>query len=460
MRTCALAVVLLLAVILAVEAQVASPSIDYPATGKNVNIAGYNYIQQWATAAIVNVRAGAIPQVNGTTENRNPVQLFNLTRTFALLGVSIFDVVNSFTPTFQPYLTNLPPVPTGASVDAAIMGAGYTILCTVNPSRRDPFNQIVKFQTAWLQRNGISARRIQLGYDYGVMIANLMLANRSNDGYNILPPYIPGSAPGQWRPTPPDFPTPAGVGWGNVTPWVIRNATAFVPPGPNFNLNTTAYTIDYYEIVKKGALIRNASVTVASQKRTASETYFAVLWSNDHDGSTYPPGLNWQISVNFGVSAGLSRLNYSRLLAVIGTTLADCGIVAWKTKYTFNDWRPRTGINLGAFDNIAATTGYPKWQPLSVTSPAFPDYISGHSTFGGGWNVSMNTVVGPTHTFTILSDSIPVVRTTYFRWADAALDNGYSRVYLGVHWRQSCRDGIYTGNRVAQYLVQNAFLPL
>jgi hypothetical protein len=78
------------------------------------------------------------------------------------------------------------------------------------------------------------------GLAVGDTVAAGILASRANDGSNVQVPYVPGTAPGQWRPTPPDHSVAWGPNWGQVAPFAIPNAKQFLPPPPPA-LNSPAY---------------------------------------------------------------------------------------------------------------------------------------------------------------------------------------------------------------------------
>ncbi|AUA08556.1 PAP2 superfamily protein [Streptomyces malaysiensis subsp. malaysiensis] len=58
-------------------------------------------------------------------------------------------------------------------------------------------------------------------------------------------------------------------------------------------------------------------------------------------------------------------------MALVDTQIATSG-----SKYAYERWRPVTVIRTGAIDPD------PDWTPLH-TSPAHPDYPSGHNTYAG-----------------------------------------------------------------------------
>ena len=64
----------------------------------------------------------------------------------------------------------------------------------------------------------------------------------------------------------------------------------------------------------------------------------------------------------------------------------------------------------------------------------------------------------------ITTDHEGVVRTlhprTFESLSEAEEENGQSRIYLGIHWEFDKTEGIAQGRRVADYVFQNAFVPV
>ena len=58
-------------------------------------------------------------------------------------------------------------------------------------------------------------------------VAALVIAARITDSPEAIP-YVPGTNPGDWRPTPPDFAPPASPNWGGVRPWTMSGRS--IPP--------------------------------------------------------------------------------------------------------------------------------------------------------------------------------------------------------------------------------------
>jgi hypothetical protein len=62
-------------------------------------------------------------------------------------------------------------------------------------------------------------------------------------------------------------------------------------------------------------------------------------------------------------------------VAIAGPVIAN-----WDAKYHYPFWRPVTAIQLADTGPNPLTVGDISWLPL-ITTPAFPEYPSAHSTF-------------------------------------------------------------------------------
>src|SRR5262245_14540340 len=111
---------------------------------------------------------------------------------------------------------------------------------------------------------------MQAGIEWGQKVADAIWEWRRTDGLSTsLPPFLGGSSPGQWRPTPPDNAPGAGVQFATMTTWVMPSHSHFRPDGPPA-LNSDQYTADFNEVKTKGS---------ATSPRTAEETLGAFFWA-------------------------------------------------------------------------------------------------------------------------------------------------------------------------------------
>lgn len=112
-------------------------------------------------------------------------------------------------------------------------------------------------------------------------------------------------------------------------------------------------------------------------------------------------------------------------------------------RYFYNSWRPVTAIRspeiyLASGRNVSD----PAWTPLLTPTPNHQDYLSTHATFGGAaaavikeaWNGGRDEVdVQLSSNVTV--DAVGVITRRISNLTAAALENGDSRVFGGIHFQ-------------------------
>jgi hypothetical protein len=236
--------------------------------------------------------------------------------------------------------------------------------------------------------------------------------------------------------------------WANLTPFAMTSPNQFDPSGPPA-LSSQAYA----DAVNKTESLGAANSTT----RTADQTQIAKYWS---DGAgTYTPSGQWNdIADQIAQQQGNGLAQDARLLAELNVALADAGIAAWNTKYTFNAWRPDTVIQSANSFTNAGIIQDPNWQPL-IIDPPFPEYVSGHSTYSAAAADILTSFFGSTYAFGYTDSSLgslPGVTRSYTSFTQAAQEAGESRIYGGIHFEFSNQDGLATGQQVGDWTL-NAF---
>jgi hypothetical protein len=408
---------------------------------------------QEATADIKVTRGDAIIAWNETMLDAIRITQDTLglsTRTMAMVQAAVYDAVNSIDHIGSVYHVSVPAAP-GASPIAAASQAAYDVLSSLIPSQKALYDATLAETLA--QVPDASARAA--GIAVGDAVAASILAWRANDGSNVQVPYVPGKAPGQWRPTPPDFTVAWGPEWGKVTPFAIPAAAQFLPPPPPA-LNSAAYAAALNQVKSLGAK--------DSTTRTARQTQIADFWGYDVAGVGPPPVFYNQITQQVASELHNSFDENARLFALVNVALADAGIVTWDAKYLYNLWRPVTSIPLANQDGNSATSPDQNWQPLGAPgdgvksnfTPPFPAYPSGHAAFGGALFTTLAGFYGTDNlTFSIISDEEPGITETFNSFSAAAEENGISRIYLGIHYIFDKTNGIAEGDSIGNYVFQH-----
>ena len=192
---------------------------------------------------------------------------------------------------------------------------------------------------------------------------------------------------------------------------------------------------------------------IFTKVRTADQSAIAKFWL-DSAGTVTPPGHWNQIAADIAVRRGNTFEQNVRLFAVLNIALADASIIDGDQKYTFNRWRPLTGIQQADKDGNPQTTADANWTPL-LNTPSSPAYVSGHSTFGGAADAVLTAFFGDNVSFTAVADaSVNLPPRTFKSITEAAEEAGMSRVYGGVHWPSDNRDGLKAGRNLGKYVVE------
>jgi hypothetical protein len=194
--------------------------------------------------------------------------------------------------------------------------------------------------------------------------------------------------------------------------------------------------------------------SLSSSIRTADQTLAAQFWN----AST--PAYFWDtLAIAQGAQRHYTLSENARLLALVNVAIADAAIACWEAKYHYVFWRPVTAIPLADTDGNPDTTADPSWTPL-LTTPAFPEYPSGHSSVSGAAVTVLASYFGNGTSFSMDSDVLLGVTRTFSSFPAALSEIQDARVFGGIHFRTACVDAQATGTAVANYILANALQPV
>jgi hypothetical protein len=361
------------------------------------------------------------------------------TRSFAILHAAIYDAVNAIDRSHDPYLI-FARAPRGASETAAADAAARTALVGLYPAQQSTIDAAYAAELAKVA----DAPGKDAGVHLGVQVASDLLAIRASDGSAVIPPpFVPGTNPGNFRPTPPNFPAAVFTTWGQVTPFVLDNGNQFRPAPPPA-LTSDAYAAAINEVQSLGS--------ATSTTRTSDQTEIGKFWA--------PPIQNFwnQIAQSVATAHHSDLPTTARLFASLNLSFADSAIAFYDAKYTYQLWRPVSAIRLADTDGNPATVADPNWLPLAGNTPADPSYPGAHSTISAAGAAVLTSFYGNNQKFALISPALPGATRSFTSFSGAVNEAGLSRIYAGVHTRIDHQAGVKLGTQVADFVLRNALL--
>ncbi len=374
-----------------------------------------------------------------TTPGAQPATI-QPTRNFAILHAAIYDAVNAIDRGHEPYLIFV-RAPRAASETAAADAAAHTVLLGLYPAQQSVLDADYTAELAQVPDGPAKDKGVRLGKQ----VAADLLAIRGNDGSSVIPPpFVPGTDPGDYQPTPPNFAAPAFTTWGQVTPFVLDRGDQFRPAPPPA-LTSDAYAAALNEVKSLGS--------ATSTTRTAEQTQIGTFWN--------PPIQNFwnQIAQTVAAARHSDLPTTARLFAALNLSFADSVIAFYDAKYTYRLWRPVTAIRLADTDGNPATAADPTWLPLAGNTAPDPSYPGAHSTISAAAADVLASFYGDDQSFSVSSPALPGVTRSFASFGAAEEEAGLSRIYAGQHSRFDHVAGLTLGHDVARFVLGNALLP-
>jgi hypothetical protein len=361
----------------------------------------------------------------------------------AFLNIAMYDAVVGIHGRYQQYGLHA-RLNANSSDEAAVAAAAHHVLETYSPYAQATLDSAYGAALATIPNSPAKAR----GIAFGTRAANAIIALRANDGRNANITFAPTPGPGIWRPTPPAN-LAMFVPWmGSVTPLVVQSGAQFGEPGPPPAMTSPQYTTDFNEVKSTGG---NAAT---GSNRTDDQTATALFYSG-----------NAQVQftgalIDQAAKRNMDIVDTSRMFAAVNTSIADALIAVWHSKVHYGFWRPITAINLADTDGNPDTDANTTWAPL-LTTPPYPDYVSGYSGVTGAFTRSLQRTLGTLDIdVTLHSTAVPGAERNYARAGALNAAVISARVWLGIHFRFADTAGVAMGQRTASYVLSHAFQPV
>jgi hypothetical protein len=408
-------------------------------------VALFLFVISWLTVLPTRARADAVTdwdviafatvEASGKT---GPVTACDV----AMAHLAMHDALNAIDRRYEHYAYDA-IAPRGASPEAAVAAAAHGVLIVRIPNQKASLDAALASALAAIP----DGRAKTDGVATGRMAAAAILARRADDGSDVVRPYKPSAALGVWLSTPPAFAKAVGVSFGKVKPFTMTSGAQFELPRPAyFILGSAEYTADYNEVKSLGG--------ADSKTRTAEQSEIARFWYEPS------PGVYIRLARDLAVKRKLNLWDSARLFALLHLASADCLIAGYGVKYRYNFWRPVTAIRYGAYDGNPQTAADPTWNSYLQT-PSHPEYPSLHAVLCAAWAEILARYFGTDQfSFTMTSARpYPGIKRSFKSFSQAAQESATSRIYAGVHFRSSSRDGLVIGRKIGAQVFEKFLQP-
>lgn len=250
-----------------------------------------------------------------------------------------------------------------------------------------------------------------------------------------------------------------GPQWGRVIPFALTSGSQFRPAAP-----PQYPSADYLQEVKQ--------VIQYSADLTDEQKVIAEYWA-DGPSSELPPG-HWCLFAHFVSMRDHHDLDKDvKMFFLVGNAVFDAGIACWDAKRAYDSVRPVTAVHYlyngkviqswrGPYQGTQLIDGK-DWKPYqapTVVTPAFPEYISGHSTFSSAAAEVLKRFTGsdtlnasykkPANTSSFETGVLPAsdITLSWPTFSAAANQAGLSRRYGGIHFERGDLEGRKVGRLV------------
>jgi hypothetical protein len=398
---------------------------------------------------------------------------FSQLRQYAMLHIAMADAVVAIEGGYEPYKVAF-RAPSGVSTRAAAAQAAHDVLFSLitAPASRDAFAMKLANDLT-----GIPPGLRLGGVEVGKQVAARVIAWRQNDGFatSDLPRPTPTSTlPGVYRMTPSGATQFAR--FGDIEPFGVLSSTQFLPAAYP-PLDSPEYAAAFNEVKTLG---RRPTPLPASAAGYTSTQRTALLWAGGAAGgeaatpgvTVATPFLNvtnafrvWHnVARDVAQADSLSLAKTARLFALVSASMFDSVQTSQNSKFVYRLWRPETAIRATApdqDDDNPLTVEDATWLPLLLTPP-YSSHSSNMQCIGAGAARMLRNVAGErsitvtwyaSNTVTPPATTPPVIHTQVFpTFWDAAIDEGNSRVWGGIHYQFELGASRDSCSAVADYI--------
>lgn len=300
------------------------------------------------------------------------------------------------------------------SSTAAIASASAVVLKYLFPADSAALDADLAAYLATVREPRGRSGTVAAGAAIGRTVATGLVQRAMNDGFATPWTGTVPTGPGMWfSSTSPPTP-PAGAGFGQALPFLLRSTAQFRPaPHPAFGSSAFNAAV--------------AEVRAFSDTRTPRQDSLAKFWHLPV-GTYAPPGYWNEEATKLARRYHTDERRTALALALTNITMYDALLASHEAKYHYWLLRPSQA-------DPAIT--------LSVGLPNFPAYPSNHAAISAGAAL-------------VLGRLYPAERARLKALGEEA---ALSRIYGGIHYRFDGDAGLQLGRRVARWTLAHAPAP-
>ena len=358
----------------------------------------------------------------------------------------------------------LGPAPAGTDPEVAY-GTAFAVAAA------ECFQQPFLAERRAFKRRFADGEAKSLGVEWGRKVGLAINKMRTRDGAEpskvnyYLGRYARRTDILKWTPTGPSYSAGPGPsidayarglypGQGQITPWTMKTSSQF--RSPDFHDPASPEFAEDFDLIRRLG-------GKDSTERTEDQSEIALFWEDGPWGIT-PPGHFLLIAMQVMQDRGFDFLDMAHAFALLGATQADASINAWDNKYHHDVIRPETAMCFRNIANSDPRVGLVKGWMSYIPTPNFPAYTSGHSTFGAAGAEMVRLLIGTdTVSFShespdqVLWPSLTGKRRHFTSLSQAEEENGWSRLYGGVHWKADHDAATRAGYAIARQAFAQQF---
>lgn len=362
-------------------------------------------------------------------------------RHYAYSGIALYEAVVPGMPAYQSIasqlngLTGLPETKPGlgyhwaASANAALALINKKMFPAASADNKSAMDALEAELLAHYSSQ-TDAAIISRSVEFGKSVAEAVYAWSETDGHqNINNPYTPpsGQIGGVYWTPPGVMPVHSLPYIGNLRRMVPGSGNGAELSAPDYNA-LGDWTID----------------VINSKPAPGTDEYNMAFWWRDFPG-TSTPGHYVNILKQVLQKEQSSLDVAAHAYALGGIIDVDITISTWQDKYKYLLARPFN------YDDVIG-------QPfVALLGAPHPEYPAGHATLSAANAEAMTAIFGDNYAFTdntfeglMTPAGYALQPRSYSSFREAGEEAGWSRLYGGIHYRQSIEDGFWQGRKVAE----------